>query len=321
MKIQNILPIFSLLVASTHAIANLRGGIERELQYYVDDNIYDYSNSTAVVSDDSSTAESTNNITDTMHQIQDIVTSQVQSYKVAAKSKGYEFYQTAPSEWTTDQWDFAMALFGGLILSCCFVSVCCAYCCIGGSLDDDADEAVTKAQYHGRMLNQKLDRYDDDDTIDDSIYTADSQSTYEESCYDTDTPKSFDSSVYISRREERECEEKKRTEERKKRAEAKRRDDERKRRDEERKKVEEKKRKDGKRKSLFEKNGKNDDKRESLLQKSSAMIVKVEDTSSRPSTSVRTTKSITPPSATLRESKEVAQTKAIEEALSYKIHP
>jgi hypothetical protein len=328
MRVQHLLFILSILVTSTEGIENLRGG-DRNLQYYGGYYNNDDANGDDASGDDASgddyaptntaTTSNTGNLTDTMHQIQGIVINQVQQYKAAATTKGYEFYQTAPSEWTSSQWDFVSALFGGLILTCCFLSVCSAYCCIYRSYDD-SEEALTKAQYHRRMLNHRLNRhraryaeksYDerDDDTIDDTVYTVESQSTYGQSTYEPETPTSLASSIYISRREL------KRREEEKKRRE--------KREQEERRKREEKREEE--KRSLWKKR---DEKRESLLKKSTSKaspvtrMVKVADapkpskTSSRSSTPVRATRSPTP-----KETKEEADKKAVEEALNYKMHP
>ena len=320
MKLQSILSVLSILVASTQAIDGLRGSTEeRELQYY-DDNSGDdsvdnaYSTSTAAVAQ--TNTATTGNLTDSMHQIQDIVVNQVQQYKAAAEAKGYEFYTTSPSEWTSSQWDVVTALLGGLILSCCFCSLCCAYCCIYRAYDDDGHEmAMTKAQYHKRMLNHRLNRHrarynekryetDDDDTIDDTVYTLESQSTFGQSYYEPETPASYASSVHISRREE------------KKRADEKKRN-------EERKKEERRRERDEKKEALLKKS--RDEKREALLKQSNSIVspvsrmVKVADKPVR-------TRSITPVRSTTKksepkETKEEADKKAVEDALSYKMHP
>ena len=288
MKIRNILTVLSVLIVSAQAIEGIRGNSERFLEdYNYDDNIENqgddsYSNSTAVAD---GTQPATGNLTDTMHQIQDIVVNQVEQYKSAAATKGYEFYATAPSEWTSAQWDFVTALLGGLILACCFCSVCCAYCCIYRSYDDETNQAITKAQYHKRMLNQRLNRHrarynekryerdDDDDTIDDTVYTLESQSTYGQSTYgarsyyepDTPTVMSYESSVYVNKREQRrrEKEEKRKRElkEREERKEAALRKKER----DEKKEALLKKEQDEKKEALQKKE--EDDKKQSLLQK------------------------------------------------------
>ena len=294
MKIQNVLSVLSVLIVSTQAIEGLRGGDARFLEDYNNDDNVDvdsqgddaYSNSTAVANETQTAAAG--NLTDTMHQIQDIVVNQVEQYKSAAATKGYEFYATAPSEWTSAQWDFVTALLGGLILTCCFFSVCCAYCCIYRTHDDETNEAITKAQYHKRMLNQRLNRHrarynerrykrespsdEDDDTIDDTVYTLESQSTYGQSTYapsyyepDTPTVMSYESSVYINKREQRrrEKEEKKKREQQER--EARKEAALRKRERDEKKEALLKKENDEKREALLKKE--EDEKREALLNK------------------------------------------------------
>jgi hypothetical protein len=172
------------------------------------------------------------------------------------------------------------------------------------------------------MLNQRLNRHRarynakryerdddtiDDNTIDDTVYTLESQSTYGQSYYEPASPMSYESSVYISRREER------------------------KRADEQRRKEERRKERDEKREALLKKS--RDEKKESLLKQSSVKAapvtrtVKIADkpkpkvtipsTRSRSTTPIRSTTNRNAP----KESKEEADKKAVEEALSYKMHP
>ena len=337
MRFQSILSVLSALIASAHAVDELRGSAKhREMQYYSsynynndDNDTYDaYSDNSTATTVQTTTTKTAGNLTDTMHQIQDIVVNQVQQYKAVAQSKGYEFYTTSPSEWTSNQWDFVTALFGGLILACCFFSLCCSYCCIYRPYDDEGQEAMTKAQYHKRMLNQRLNRHRarynekryerdddtiDDNTIDDTVYTLESQSTYGQSYYEPGSPMSYQSSVYITRREER----KRAEEQRKKEA------------NEQRRKEERRRERDEKREALLKKS--RDEKKESLLKQSTVKespvtrMVRVADkpkitvpsTRSRSTTPVRSTTNRNVP----KESKEEADKKAVEEALSYKMHP
>lgn len=347
------LPFLStLMIASAHG---LRGGgsiaAERHLQYN-DDNLDDgYANDVddTVYTDDTSTSfgsttatKATTNLTDTMHQISDIVISQAQASLANAQSKGYEFYSTPPSEWTSAQWDYFTAIMGGLVLSCCLCSLCCAYCCIYRSYDDNgSDEALTKAAYHRRMLNQRLNRHRarynkyDDDTVDDatmdeSVYTVESGSTYGQSSYYADTtvdsPPSITSSAYVSKREQR------------------RRDEERKRRE----RLEREKRASEKRSAALKK--KLDQKRQALLseereEKKNTLVaellrkkeedkkkmIKVVDsieaarTNESQDTPVRSTtgKAVLVRKLTTAalEEKEKADKETVDKALSYKMHP
>lgn len=236
MRIRIALPVLSIIVASTHAAGGLKGaGKEssgkRGLQnngnswydyYSSNTDYYDANNNddgngdaslsnTTLTSTGSSTASGKKNFTDSMHEIQGMVINQVQQYKVAAEAKGYEFYQTAPSEWTANQWDFVCALFGGLLVACCLVSLCCAHCCIYRGDQDDA--LLNTTEYKKRMLSHKIlsrSRYNDRryEQDDETLYTVDSGSTYgQQSTYTTytapDSPSTCESSVYIPRKSKR----------------------------------------------------------------------------------------------------------------------
>eukprot|EP00804_Cyclotella_cryptica_P001079 CCRYP_008376-RA/>CCRYP_008376-RA protein AED:0.19 eAED:0.19 QI:0/-1/0/1/-1/1/1/0/255 len=200
MRIRIILPVLSILIASTQASGGLKGAASqnshpRSLEYNWnnnDDNYQDYNLTTG----------SSSNSTSSMHDIQGMVINQVQQYKAAAESKAWEFYQSAPSDWTENQWDLVWALLGGLLISCCFVSVCCAYCCIYRDHDDSL--SVSTTQYKKRMLNHRLNRYRSRyndrryDDRDDETVTIESQSTYE-----AHSPMSYASTVVVDRRDEK----------------------------------------------------------------------------------------------------------------------
>ncbi|KAL7487860.1 hypothetical protein ACHAW6_014055 [Cyclotella cf. meneghiniana] len=200
MRIRILLPVLlSILIASTQASGGLKGAATqnsetRSLQYnWNNDDSY---------GDDNTATGSSSNSTNGVYDFQGMVISQVQQYKAAAESKAWEFYQSAPSDWTANQWDLVLALLGGLLISCCFVSACCAYCCIYRDHDDSL--SVSTAQYRKRMLQQRLNRYrsrysdrryndHDDETV-----TIESQSTY-----DAQSPMSYASTVVVERRDDK----------------------------------------------------------------------------------------------------------------------
>ena len=128
-----------------------------------------------------SEAAPTSNSTINITHIQKVVSSQVQNYKAAAESKAYEFYQNSPSEWTDGQWEFVMMSFlGMLLLSCCFILTCCAYCCIYRGRDDNDEPPAKDASYLKRMRHNRLKRHLTryrKDREDDDVDTIESQPT------------------------------------------------------------------------------------------------------------------------------------------------
>lgn len=47
-----------------------------------------------------------------------------------AEDSAWQYYEAPPAEWTAAQWDLVCGLVGGLLVFCCGLSACCAYCCI-----------------------------------------------------------------------------------------------------------------------------------------------------------------------------------------------
>ena len=356
----------ALMSASAHG---LRGAIsitaERHLQYNddnldqynddilddgyandvdVDDTVYTDDTPSRSYGSSSTTAATATNLTDTMHQISDIVISQVQTSLANAQSKGYEFYSIPPSEWTSAQWDVFMAIMGGLVLACCFCSLCCAYCCIYRSYDDSgSDEALTKAAYHRRMLNQRLNRhrarynkYDDDTaddaTADDTVYTVESGSTYGQSSYRADTtvdsPPSITSSMYFTNRREQQKreEERKRRErlEREKRAADKRAAALKKKVDQKREALLSKEREEKKNALVAELlRKKEEDKKKKMAKVVDSIEAARTDESENTPVRSTTNKAVLVRKLTTAalEAKEKADNEAVEKALSYKMHP
>mmetsp|Transcript_25793 Transcript_25793/g.53456 ORF Transcript_25793/g.53456 Transcript_25793/m.53456 type:complete len:299 (+) Transcript_25793:190-1086(+) len=110
---------------------------------------------------------STNNSRQDNYTTKSNIITKAQQYKDVAESKAWEFYETAPAEWTTSQWDLVFALFGSVLLSCCLASMCCAYLC----WYNDQDEELTRNTiFYGKsQRTQSLDddymRYEDEFSI------------------------------------------------------------------------------------------------------------------------------------------------------------
>ena len=143
-----------------------------------------------------SEAEPTSNSTINISNIQEVVSSQVQNYKAAAESKAYEFYQNSPSEWTDGQWEFVMMAFlGMLLLSCCFILTCCAYCCIYRSREDHDELLAKDAGYLKRMRHTRLKRHlirYRKDRWNDEVDTIESQPSFDSDCASITVASSFE---------------------------------------------------------------------------------------------------------------------------------
>ena len=63
--------------------------------------------------------------------------SYVQNKAEDAGTKAWEFYESPPSDWATDQWDLVFGLAVSVFALCCMGSACCAYHCLFND-DDDA---------------------------------------------------------------------------------------------------------------------------------------------------------------------------------------
>lgn len=110
---------------------------------------------------------STNNSRQDNYTTKSNIITKAQQYKDVAESKAWEFYETAPAEWTTSQWDLVFALFGSILLSCCLASMCCAYLCWYN--DQDEELARNTIFYGNSQRTQSLDddymRYEDEFSI------------------------------------------------------------------------------------------------------------------------------------------------------------
>ncbi|KAL7472776.1 hypothetical protein ACHAXS_013138 [Conticribra weissflogii] len=96
-----------------------------------------------------------------------IIIAKAEQYKNVAESTAWEFYETAPAEWTTSQWDLVFALFGSVLLSCCLASMCCAYFCW---YNDHDDELSRNTNFHSKSqrtpsLDNNYMRYEDEFSI------------------------------------------------------------------------------------------------------------------------------------------------------------
>eukprot|EP00804_Cyclotella_cryptica_P023837 CCRYP_019477-RA/>CCRYP_019477-RA protein AED:0.26 eAED:0.26 QI:0/-1/0/1/-1/1/1/0/235 len=176
------MPILLVLVASTQVSGALKGATShvstrRGLEEASDDDDSGLDNTW------SEAAPASNRTS--ISEIPSKVVNQVQQYKAAAESKAWEFYKSSPSEWTENQWNFVLGVFGGLLLlSCSFVSVCCAYVCVYLNQDDSlASKDRYKKRIFHRWLTRRRSRHhdrnyvepDNDTATNESLYTIDSQ--------------------------------------------------------------------------------------------------------------------------------------------------
>jgi len=199
---RNVMTILLILVASSQANVGLKGAkspassTSRGLEEAWDDDTNDVGNTwleTAPASNRTSITEYSTVIANHVHQ-----------YKAAAESKAWEFYQSSPSEWTENQWDFVLGVFGGLLLlSCSFVSVCCAYFCVYRDRDDSS---ASKDRYKKRIVNhwlrlQRARRHErNHDELDNDSATIESHSTL-----NSQAPTNTASSFELSTNNKREC--------------------------------------------------------------------------------------------------------------------
>lgn len=199
---RNVMTILLILVASSRANVGLKGAkspassTSRGLEEARDDD-------TNGVSDTWSEAAPASNRT-SITEYQSIIVNHVQQYKAAAESKAWEFYQSSPSEWTENQWDFVLGVFGGLLLlSCSFVSVCCAYFCV---YRDRGVSSASKDRYKKRIVHhwlrlQRARRHERNyDDLDNDTATIESRSTL-----DSHASTNMASSFELATNDKREC--------------------------------------------------------------------------------------------------------------------
>ena len=88
------------------------------------------------------------------------IINRVEQYKAAAEAKAWEFFDSAPSEWSSAQWDLIFTLIGLTLVTCCLAVACCVFCCFEHVVDDPMKQYRYKERF--RRYRSHRDRYDDD---------------------------------------------------------------------------------------------------------------------------------------------------------------